>query len=151
MTNTNRRIVLARRPEGAATPDCFRLEEIPLEELAPDTVRVAVEYVSIDAGLRTMLVGEGFHAQVGIGNVVHTGGVGRIVGAVDGCRVLCVYMRGRQQETWSDYPAKGDSIYVEIDCIEPKSDHRGARRSRDLAQQIMTRLKAMEEAYFDGR
>ena len=78
-------------------------------------------------------------------------GVGRIVGAVDGCRVLCVYMRGRQQETWSDYPAKGDSIYVDIDCIEPKSDHRGARRSRDLAQQIMTRLKAMEEAYFDGR
>ena len=78
-------------------------------------------------------------------------GVGRIVGSVEGCRVLCVYMRGRQQESWSDYPAQGDSIFVDIACIEPKSDHRGARRSRDLAQQIMGQLTHMEEAYFDGR
>jgi len=78
-------------------------------------------------------------------------GVGRIVGQVEGCRVLCVYMRGRHQETWSDYPMRGDSIYVDIECFEPKSDARGARRSRDLAQQIVTRLIRMEEAYFDAR
>lgn len=78
-------------------------------------------------------------------------GVGRIVGSVEGCRVVCVYLRGRQQATWSDYPARGDSIHVEIACIEPKSDHKGARRSRDLAQQIIGQLKRMEEAYFDGR
>lgn len=78
-------------------------------------------------------------------------GVGRIVGGLEGCRVVCVYLRGRAQDTWSDVPAHGDSIYVDIACIEPKSDHKGARRSRDLAQQITGRLKRMEEAYFDGR
>lgn len=78
-------------------------------------------------------------------------GVGRIVGAVPGCRVLCVYMRGRQQETWGDYPAKGDTMDVEIACIEPKSDAKGVRRSRDLAQQIVRQLIRMEEDYFDAR
>jgi hypothetical protein len=78
-------------------------------------------------------------------------GVGRIVGAVPGCRVLCVYLRGRRQETWGDFPEKGDTMDVEIACIEPKSDARGARRSRDIAQQIVRQLIRMEEAYFDAR
>lgn len=78
-------------------------------------------------------------------------GVGRIVGSVPGCRVLCVYLRGRRQETWGDFPAKGDTMDVSIACIEPKSDARGVRRSRDIAQQIMRQLVRMEEAHFDAR
>ena len=78
-------------------------------------------------------------------------GVGRIVGSVPGCRVLCIYLRGRQQESWSDFPAKGDVMDVSIACIEPKSDARGARRSRDIAQQVVRQLVRMEEAYFDAR
>jgi hypothetical protein len=78
-------------------------------------------------------------------------GVGRIVGAVPGCRVLCVYMRGRAQKTWGDYPAKGDVMDVSLACIEPKSDARGVRRSRDIAQQIIGQLKRMEEDHFDDR
>ena len=79
MVSTNRRVVLVRRPQGQATPDCFAMEEAPLADLAPGEVRVAVEYVSVDAGTRTMLRGEGFHQQVGLGEVVRAGGVGRIV------------------------------------------------------------------------
>jgi hypothetical protein len=75
-------------------------------------------------------------------------GVGRIVGAVEGCRVLCVYMRGDAQATWSDYPARGDRMRVSLSCIEPKSDARGARRARDLAQQIVAQLARMEEEHF---
>lgn len=78
-------------------------------------------------------------------------GVGRIVGSVPGCRVLCVYMRGRSQETWGDFPKTGDVLDVSLACIEPKSDAKGARRSRDLAQQIIRQLLRMEEAYFDAR
>lgn len=78
-------------------------------------------------------------------------GVGRIVGAIPGCRVLCVYMRGRKQETWGDYPAKGDAMEVTLAAIEPKSDSKGVRRSRDLAQQIVRQLIRMEEDYFDAR
>ena len=78
-------------------------------------------------------------------------GVGRVVGAVPGCRVLCVYLRGRQQETWGDFPAKRDVMDVSLVCIEPKSDQRGARRSRDIAQQVVRQLVRMEEEYFDAR
>ena len=60
-------------------------------------------------------------------------------------------MRGRQQETWSDFPAKGDTMDVQIACIEPKSDAKGVRRSRDLAQQIIRQLMNMEAAYFANR
>ncbi|MEE3330430.1 MAG: lysophospholipid acyltransferase family protein [Myxococcota bacterium] len=78
-------------------------------------------------------------------------GVGRIVGAVPGCRVLCIYMRGDAQVTWSSLSAEGDRLTIELACIEPKSDHRGARRSRDLARQIVSKLASMEQEYFDGR
>ncbi len=78
-------------------------------------------------------------------------GVGRIVGSIPGCRVLCVYMRGRNQETWGDFPAKGDTVEVALTAIEPKSDAKGVRRSRDLAQQIVRQLIRMEEDYFDAR
>ena len=75
--------------------------------------------------------------------------VGRMVAAAPGCRVLCVYLRGDSQETWSDYPAKGERILVSLACIEPKSDHRGVRRTRDLSQQIVSQLIRMEEKFFE--
>jgi 1-acyl-sn-glycerol-3-phosphate acyltransferase len=78
-------------------------------------------------------------------------GVGRIVGALPGCRVLCVYLRGRRQKTWSRVPARGDVLDVDIECIEPKSDARGVRRSRDFSRQIVSQLAQMERKYFDGR
>ena len=78
-------------------------------------------------------------------------GVGRVVGGLLRCRVLCVYMRGRQQSSWSDFPAKGDVLDVSIVCIEPKSDARGVRRSLDLSRQVTRQLARMEEDYFDAR
>lgn len=78
-------------------------------------------------------------------------GVGRVVAATPGCRVLCVYMRGDAQATWSDYPARGDTMRVSLALIEPKSDARGVRRTRDLAEQIVAQLHRMEEQYFDAR
>ncbi|MFT5443032.1 MAG: 1-acyl-sn-glycerol-3-phosphate acyltransferase [Myxococcota bacterium] len=78
-------------------------------------------------------------------------GVGRIITATPGCRVLCVYMRGDTQESWGSIPNMGETISIDLECFEPKSDARGARRSRDLVTQIVSRLTQMEEVYFDGR
>ena len=75
----NTRIVLARRPVREATADCFAVEVEPLSDLEAGQVRVAVEFISVDAGTRTMLRGEGFHRQVALGQVIHAGGVGRII------------------------------------------------------------------------
>jgi NADPH-dependent curcumin reductase CurA len=81
MAITNTRVVLAKRPDDMATPDCFSLETQTLGALTDNQVRVAVEYVSVDAGTRTMLQGEGFHQQVGVGQTVLAGGVGRVIDA----------------------------------------------------------------------
>ena len=77
--------------------------------------------------------------------------VGRILTSVPGCRPLCVYLRGDRQETWSTVPARGDSFYIDFELIEPHSNHRGMRRSRDFSQQIVDRLVSMEEEYFARR
>ena len=81
----NTRVILSKRPVDDATPDCFSVETVEDEALEPGQVRVAVEYISVDAGTRTMLRGEGFHAQVGLGETIRAGGVGRIIeSSVDG-------------------------------------------------------------------
>jgi hypothetical protein len=78
-------------------------------------------------------------------------GVGRIVGGTPNCRVLCIYLRGRKQKSWSDLPAKSDVMDVSMICIEPKSVARGVRRSLDLSRQVTQQLAQMEEDYFDAR
>jgi hypothetical protein len=78
-------------------------------------------------------------------------GVGRIVGALPCCRVLCVYMRGDDQETWSELPKRGEHLVVDIACIEPKSDARGVRRSVEFSHQIVAQLAQMERKYLARR
>ncbi len=48
----NRRWVLAKRPVGEPTEDCFELQEHPLEELAAGEVLVEVHYLSLDPYMR---------------------------------------------------------------------------------------------------
>ena len=78
-------------------------------------------------------------------------GTGRIMNAVEDCKALCVYLRGDRQRTWSTVPALGDSFHVDFELFQPESLHRGMRRSRDLAQQIVAKLARMEEEYFASR
>jgi hypothetical protein len=60
-------------------------------------------------------------------------------------------MRGDAQTTWSTYPARGDLLRVSLALIEPKSDARGVRRTRDLSQQVIGQLAQMESEYFAAR
>jgi 1-acyl-sn-glycerol-3-phosphate acyltransferase len=78
-------------------------------------------------------------------------GVGRILRDVPDALVVCVYQRGERQETWGFQPERGDELHVELEVLEPKTEHRGLRASRDLSLQVIGRIKAMEERYFAGR
>jgi len=40
---------------------------------------------------------------------------------------------------------------VDIELIEASSEQRGTHRSKDLSQQVVDQLIAMEEKYFAGR
>jgi NADPH-dependent curcumin reductase CurA len=73
------RVLLAHRPVGIATADCFVLERTDLDELADGAIRIGVEFVAIGAGTRTKLRGEGFHEQAGVGGLIPVTGVGRVI------------------------------------------------------------------------
>ncbi len=52
MNTSNRRIVLARRPQGMVTPDLFRLETVPMPGVGPGQVLVRNHYFSLDPYMR---------------------------------------------------------------------------------------------------
>ncbi len=78
-------------------------------------------------------------------------GVGRLVKSLPGCRVLCVYMRGREQQRPSVLPASGQVFDLEMDVMKPRSAAKGLRATRELASSIVERLAQMEGAYFADR
>ncbi|MFT4989393.1 MAG: NADPH-dependent curcumin reductase CurA [Acidimicrobiales bacterium] len=124
-TSTNQRVILLRRPEGLATPDHFEVQAEELSELEPDMVRVGVEYLSIDAGLRTKLQGEGFHSQVGVGEVLLTHGVGRIIESNDADWPVGQAVLGRLGAQTVTTIKPGSLAKIE-DTGDPLSRHLGA-------------------------
>src|SRR4051795_3876939 len=52
MPQINRQFLLASRPQGAVTPDNFRLVETPLAPLADGEIRVRNHYLSLDPYMR---------------------------------------------------------------------------------------------------
>ena len=78
-------------------------------------------------------------------------GVGRLVKDVEGCRVLCVYLRGDRQTTWSNLPATGETFTIATRLVEPRTEKTGLRASRDLATQIVGHLVELEGGYLASR
>lgn len=74
----NRKVVLARRPDGLPGPDCFRVEAEALVPLDEGQVRVDVSHLSIDAFIRTVLEEDAYHGSLPIGGTVTALGVGRV-------------------------------------------------------------------------
>jgi len=110
-----------------------------------------IEHV-LSRGETALIFAEGARSRTGriqLESIAH--GVGRIVSALPDCNVLCAYLRGDRQETWSTIPARGDSFYVDFELFRPDSEHSGMRRSRDFAHQVADRLVQLEKKYFAGR
>ncbi len=80
-----------------------------------------------------------------------TYGIGQILRDLERPQVLCAYLRGERQETWGAMPARGDTMHLRVELLEPATQERGLRASRDLARQVITKLKAMEDAFFAER
>jgi 1-acyl-sn-glycerol-3-phosphate acyltransferase len=96
-------------------------------------------------GESVLIFPEGGRSRLGRVDVgARTYGVGRILGAVPGCRVLCVHLRGLGQQKMGDVPRRGESFRVKLALFEPSSEARGLRRSVELTQQVLERLANLE-------
>jgi len=118
-----------------------------------DVARVLAEFTHVlsrgDVGLVFPEAGRSRTGRVQVDDAAP--GVGRVVRSLRGCPVLCVYVRGRHQTTFTDYPVPGERFRVALSLISPTSEHGGLRGSRDISRQILSELAAMERRYFDAR
>ncbi len=103
-------------------------------------------------GEAVLLFPEGGRSRTGRVDVENvTYGVGQLIAALPGCRVLCVYLRGEHQQDWSDLPARGERFHVRLTALRPSSAMSGKRGARDLSQQVVHTLAALEREYFQER
>ncbi len=66
-------------------------------------------------------------------------------------RVMCLYLRGDSQESYSTLPACGERFTILVDVFRPeKSTLTGLRAQREYAGQIIGRLAEMEMGYFEA-
>jgi NADPH-dependent curcumin reductase CurA len=77
---TNRRIVLASRPQGAATTANFRLEEVPLPALVPGQILVRNHWLSLDPYMRgRMNEGRSYAVAQALDDVMVGGTAGEVI------------------------------------------------------------------------
>ncbi|AFG38321.1 1-acyl-sn-glycerol-3-phosphate acyltransferase [Spirochaeta africana] len=62
--------------------------------------------------------------------------------------VLCLYLRGEHQDSYSTIPVRGERFHLSFRLIQPHSEQDGLRAHRDISRQIITQLTEMEDEYF---
>lgn len=65
-------------------------------------------------------------------------------------RILCLYLRGLRQRTYSTIPRKGETFYLDYRLVEPETATQGLRAQRDISRQIVETLAEMEGKFFSG-
>ncbi|QFS81493.1 NADPH-dependent curcumin reductase [Roseivivax sp. THAF40] len=80
MSDTYRRIALARRPEGSPQPEDFALKTEPLPDLAQGEILIRTEWLSLDPYMRGRMDDAKSYAEpVAIGGTMTGQGVGRVI------------------------------------------------------------------------
>ena len=80
MSEENRRIVLASRPQGVPTADNFRLETAPIPDLQEGEMLIRTRFLSVDPYMRgRMNAGASYAPGVELDEVMVGGAVGDVV------------------------------------------------------------------------
>src|ERR1700759_4285890 len=102
MPQINRQLVLASRPQGAVTPDNFRLVETPLAPLADGELRVRNHFLSLDPYMRgRMNDGKSYATPQPLNEVMIGGTVGEV--AASQAANYAVGAKGLGMGGWQEY------------------------------------------------
>lgn len=130
---------------------CFLAKCIPIrrggtregQRLVFDKLRYVVEN-----GELALVFPEGRRSRTGSVDAGSMGdGLGRLVKSIRDCKVLCVYLRGEGQDSFSHMPKRGERFSMTLRLIEPRSSSPGVRGSREIANAIIAELADMEREY----
>ena len=92
---TYQRIVLAARPRGPVAPENFRLETVPVPELAEGQVLVRNHYLSLDPYMRgRMSAAKSYAASQQIDDTMIGGTVGQVVASRNAAYQAGAYVNG---------------------------------------------------------
>ncbi len=109
----------------------------------------------LSQGEYVMLFPEGARSRTGRFQADEiTYGAGRLVQAVPECDVLCVYLRGEGQATYSNYPQKRERFRIaarRLPARALRTDLPGLRGAREISRAIAAEIAGMETEYFAGR
>lgn len=103
-------------------------------------------------GENLMIFPEGTRSRIGrINTTDYTYNVGRWFCNIENIRVMCIYLRGDGQETYSDFPRFGEKFTMMVEQYRPHTNLKGLRAHRECARQIIEHLAKMERQYFAAR
>ncbi len=103
-------------------------------------------------GQNLMIFPEGTRSRNGRVNTTEFSyGTGRLFCSIPDCRVMCLYMRGDGQETYSNFPRYGERFTIAVKECRPKTEFKGLRAQRDCSAQIVNFLSEMESQYDASR
>ena len=75
-------------------------------------------------------------------------GVGQILKHYDHSRILCIYMRDKNDGGFAKFPKKDADYYFKLEMFNPTSELKGNRKAKDLSTQVVKKLKEMEDQFF---
>ena len=80
----------------------------------------------LDLGQTVCIFPEGGRSRTGsIDRDGATYGIGQLIDENPDAIVCCLYLRGLQQDTFSNFPQIGDEFHIDLETIVPKSAHKG--------------------------
>jgi 1-acyl-sn-glycerol-3-phosphate acyltransferase len=125
---------------------------IPIDREGDDAHRKGViekiKYLVANGDVCTLFP-EGQRSRTGRVDTTNvTYGIGQILRDLDKPQVICAYLRGERQDSFSALPERGDILHLSVELLEPKTRETGLRATRDLSRQVIQKLKQMEDAFF---
>jgi 1-acyl-sn-glycerol-3-phosphate acyltransferase len=104
----------------------------------------------LERGESLLIFPEGKRSRTGrVDRETFSYGVGRFISHSPNCGVMCIYLRGDGQKTYSNLPQFGECFTIQIEAFKPVMEGRGLKKQRECARQIVERLALMEKDYFD--
>jgi 1-acyl-sn-glycerol-3-phosphate acyltransferase len=144
----------SRNPVDAAI--CYLMKCIPIARGGDrEEMKLTLEKCDhlLQEGHAILVFPEGGRSRTGRIDVEnYSYGVGRFVKNLDRIKIMCIYLRGDNQVTYSSIPKPGDTFTMDVEVFEPRRlETNGLKAQRDYAGQIIRQLSRMEERYFESR
>ena len=106
----------------------------------------------LNCGQYVMVFPEGTRSKTGRINTENfVYGVGKLHVESEPTELLCVYLRGQNQEIFSKMPIKSEQFSIQMQLVTITTTMTGRRAMRDVSTQMIDQLVKMEASYLSNR